>query len=69
MQQGGVGPTVAPCGGHTDSNIKDRGYQNKALSPSNYLHPPVIKEIQCVLFIVCFKLCGVFEDHCLIWKE
>lgn len=71
MQQGGVGPTVAPCGGHTDSNIKDRGYQNKALSPWNDLHPPVMREIQCVLFIVCFKLCCVcvFEDHRLIWTE
>lgn len=30
MQLGGGGPTVAAYGGHTDSNIKDRGHRHKA---------------------------------------
>lgn len=40
MQQGGVGPTVAACGGHTDSNIKDRDlqYKNCDLKSHVYIH-------------------------------
>ena len=59
QERGGVGPTVAPCGGHTDSSIKDRGHQYEDfVTPQSPILPSESLMWCSLLEIICFR------SHC-----